>query len=243
MSVALDALAFALRSGAVPVVWRVVAPPTRNGLGTWLRLLRRRYEFFNDWLTNGTPKVTWLAALATPESFLTAVVQTSCRKHGWPLDRTVLQTTVTTFVSIAEVPELPEEGAYVSGLFLEGAGWDVERGCLVPQERKQLHVELPVVHVRFMCPSHGFLSHSKCSRSSRFSLHTGQNALLNSPQIYTVEVNRVKAGRAVPTPVYSTEGRRDAAGKGLIFEVSLPTEVHESLWILQGVALVLNVDD
>ena len=43
-------------------------------------------------------------------------------------------------------------------------------------------------------------------------------------------------------PVYVTQARRDAAGRGLVFEADLATDAHESHWVLQGAALALNVD-
>lgn len=40
-----------------------------------------------------------------------------------------------------------DEGCYVRGLFLEGAGWDVGEGALVRQAPKVLVVELPILQV------------------------------------------------------------------------------------------------
>jgi dynein heavy chain len=42
--------------------------------------------------------------------------------------------------------------------------------------------------------------------------------------------------------VYVTQDRRNAMGKGLVFEADLATDQHVSHWVLQGVALVLNID-
>ena len=38
-------------------------------------------------------------------------------------------------------------GCFVSGLFLEGAGWDVNKGCLIKQRSKQLIQELPILKI------------------------------------------------------------------------------------------------
>jgi dynein heavy chain, axonemal len=42
--------------------------------------------------------------------------------------------------------------------------------------------------------------------------------------------------------VYVTQARRDAMGRGLVFEADLATGEHDSHWVLQGAALVLGVD-
>ena len=42
-----------------------------------------------------TPRVVWLSGLFNPQSFLTAVMQTTARRNDWPLDKTVVLTEVT----------------------------------------------------------------------------------------------------------------------------------------------------
>lgn len=54
------------------------------------------------------PLVMWLAGLHIPESYLTALVQTACRKQGWPLDRSTLYTSVTAFTHEDQVEARPE---------------------------------------------------------------------------------------------------------------------------------------
>lgn len=38
-------------------------------------------------------------------------------------------------------------GCFVSGLYLEGADWDIERGCLVKSKPKVLVVDLPILKI------------------------------------------------------------------------------------------------
>ncbi|KAJ4941359.1 hypothetical protein JOQ06_011242 [Pogonophryne albipinna] len=89
----------------------------------------------------------WLSGLQIPESYLTALVQTACRKNGWPLDLSTLYTEVTQYRSEDEISDKPGQGCYVSGLYLEGADWDMENGCLVKSQPKVLVVELPILKV------------------------------------------------------------------------------------------------
>jgi dynein axonemal heavy chain len=42
------------------------------------------------------------------------------------------------------------------------------------------------------------------------------------------------------TPVYSTPDRNDKTGLGTVFEADLNSDVHESLWALEGVSLILQ---
>jgi dynein heavy chain len=42
--------------------------------------------------------------------------------------------------------------------------------------------------------------------------------------------------------VYVTQARRNAMGVGLVFEADLASDMHPSHCVLQGTALVLNID-
>lgn len=61
-------------------------------------------------------------------------------------------------------------------------------------------------------------------------------------QIIPVEASRLKLAGTFRAPVYVTQARRNAMGVGLVFEADLASEMHASHWVLQGVALVLNID-
>ena len=54
----------------------------------------------------------WLSGLHIPESFLTALVQATCRKNSWPLDKSTLFTTVTHYKSADDVVERSHSGMF-----------------------------------------------------------------------------------------------------------------------------------
>ena len=147
MSAELDKLGSALYNGDLPARWRRLAPATEKPLGSWMQHFLRRHAQYLGWLNEGEPKVMWLSGLHIPESYLTALVQTACRKRGWPLDKSTLYTKVTKFRKAEEVESRPEFGCLVEGLYLEGAAWDFERACLRQQDPKVLVTELPIVQV------------------------------------------------------------------------------------------------
>ena len=80
----------ALAGDLVPPSWARVAWPSLRPLGSWLQNLQQRIGQLSDWTADLTlPKVTWLSGLFNPQSFLTAVMQTTARRNDWPLDKTV----------------------------------------------------------------------------------------------------------------------------------------------------------
>lgn len=72
----------------------------------------------------------WLSGLHIPESYLTALIQTTCRSKGWALDKSRLYTEVTKIHDATLIRKKLEQGCYISGLYLEGARWDMDSNCL-----------------------------------------------------------------------------------------------------------------
>lgn len=69
------------------------------------------------------------------------------RAHkGWALDSVALANEVTKYMK-EDVSAPPQEGVYVHGLFLDGAGWDRRNCRLVEPQAKVLFTPLPVVHL------------------------------------------------------------------------------------------------
>lgn len=61
-------------------------------------------------------------------------------------------------------------------------------------------------------------------------------------QVIPIEANKLKLANTFRAPVYVTQARRNAMGVGLVFDADLASSEHSSHWVLQGVALVLNID-
>lgn len=76
-------------------------------------------------VTEGEPSVMWLSGLHVPESYLTALVQATCRKNSWPLDRSTLFTQVTKFQDADEVTERAGQGTV-------SPSWTHSLSCRVP---------------------------------------------------------------------------------------------------------------
>jgi len=89
--------------------------------------------------------VIWLSGLHIPESYLTALVQTTCRSKGWALDKSTLYTVVCTEKDPQKITKRLEHGTYITGLYIEGARWNIERSVLDYQIPKQLVEEMPLV--------------------------------------------------------------------------------------------------
>jgi len=147
MSAELDMIGQALLNGGLPPQWAKLTPSTRKGLAAWITFWLRRQDQYTRWVDEGEPVVMWLSGLSIPETFLAAVVQTTCRRKKWPLDKSTLYTKVTSYLNPDEVTERLEDGCYIIGTYLEGAAWDPIEGCLIKQPPKVLIQEMPVIQI------------------------------------------------------------------------------------------------
>lgn len=80
----------------VPDYWTKLAYPSLLGLQAWMGNLILRQKELEGWVMDFIlPPCVWLAGFFNPQSFLTAIMQTTARKNEWPLDKMCLSVEVT----------------------------------------------------------------------------------------------------------------------------------------------------
>jgi dynein heavy chain len=122
----MENLSKCLSFNKVPGTWESIAYFSRKGLALWYSDLIERTNQLTAWTAElVTPISLCIAYLFNPMSFLTAIMQKTARDQGQSLDDMVLQTNVTTFKGPDEVTAFPESGAFIHGVFLEGAAWEL----------------------------------------------------------------------------------------------------------------------
>ncbi|XP_076621651.1 dynein heavy chain at 89D [Colletes latitarsis] len=147
MDTLLESIATALYNGVLPKEWARLAPDTRKNLAGWMEHFEKRIQQYTDWSGANEPIVLWIAGLHIPETYLAALVQMACRRNDWSLDRSLTYTEVSKYSKPDQIEERPDQGCYVSGLYLEGARWDMEEKCLRRSHPKILVEELPILIV------------------------------------------------------------------------------------------------
>lgn len=98
------------------------------------------------WSNEGTLKVYWLGGFTFPTGFLTALLQCTARRNNIAIDDLSWE-----FIPIAgdEASLLgPKEGAYISGMYLEGARWDMNTMTLADANPMELEAKMPIVHFK-----------------------------------------------------------------------------------------------
>uniref|UniRef100_A0A4X1URR4 Dynein axonemal heavy chain 17 n=1 Tax=Sus scrofa TaxID=9823 RepID=A0A4X1URR4_PIG len=144
----MEDLATALFYDTVPDTWVARAYPSMMGLAAWYADLLLRIRELEAWTTDFVlPTAVWLAGFFNPQSFLTAIMQSMARKNEWPLDKMCLAVEVTK-KNREDMTAPPREGAYVYGLFMEGARWDTQTGAIAEARLKELTPAVPVVFIK-----------------------------------------------------------------------------------------------
>ncbi|XP_066487525.1 dynein axonemal heavy chain 11 [Tiliqua scincoides] len=147
-SPAMEALQSSLFYELVPDAWTKLAYPSTYSLAQWFNDLLIRCRELDTWTQDLVlPAVVWLPGFFNPQSFLTAIMQSMARKNNWSLDKMCLTTDVTKKTR-EDYGHPPREGAYVFGLFMEGARWDIQAGVIVEARLKDLTSVMPVIFVR-----------------------------------------------------------------------------------------------
>uniref|UniRef100_A0A3Q2SZQ2 Dynein axonemal heavy chain 9 n=1 Tax=Fundulus heteroclitus TaxID=8078 RepID=A0A3Q2SZQ2_FUNHE len=132
----------------VPDSWSKRAYPSMSSLALWFTDLLARIKELEAWSSDFIlPSAVWLAGFFNPQSFLTAIMQAMARRNEWPLDSMGLQCDVTK-KSREDFSSPPREGAYIHGLFMEGARWDPQTGLIVDARLKELTPAMPVIFIR-----------------------------------------------------------------------------------------------
>ncbi|CAG9581710.1 unnamed protein product [Danaus chrysippus] len=149
----MEELENALFLDQVPAIWANRAYPSLLGLSAWFVDLLLRLRELETWATDFVlPMSVWLGGFFNPQSLLTAIMQSTARRYELPLDKMCLQCDVTKKMkedfTIADTRCAPRDGAYVHGLFMEGARWDVHAGIIMDSRLKDLFPPMPVINVR-----------------------------------------------------------------------------------------------
>jgi len=146
MSADLDAMGTAVFNQFVPGMWEEKAYPSLKPLAAWVQDLVDRLDFFSTWVDKGLPSVYWISGFFFPQAFMTGTLQNYARKHNYPIDECEMEYKFRDEEK-EQLNKKPEDGAYIYGLFTEGARWSKEAHGLEDPIPKELFSTMPIIHL------------------------------------------------------------------------------------------------
>jgi dynein heavy chain len=231
MSGDLEAMGNSMVIGKVPAMWMRVAYPSLKSLGGWVKDFLERLEFLRDWFNLKTsPPRYWVSGFFFTQAFITGTLQNFARKYKIPIDQCNFDFAVLTpaqekksFVTKAE------DGAFIWGLFMDGARWNVEEHCIDESLPRVLFVPMPCFHLWPKAKKD--IEEIK----GRLELYTGSP--FGTAHVYSC-------------PVYKTSERRGVLlttghSTNFVMWMRIPmASRHEQIhWIKRGVAMLTMLDD
>ncbi|CAD2220775.1 AAA+ lid domain/P-loop containing dynein motor region D4/Microtubule-binding stalk of dynein motor/ATP-binding dynein motor region/Dynein heavy chain region D6 P-loop domain/Dynein heavy chain AAA lid domain/Dynein heavy chain C-terminal domain containing protein, putative [Angomonas deanei] len=145
MSDELESIFDALLLGRVPDLWQSAYPSVKP-LAGWSLDLVQRVDQLKQW-GQRPPTVFWLSGFTYPTGFLKSLQQQQSRHDKVSIDQYGWEFTVLPSDERAIVAR-PRKGAYIRGIYLEGAGWDPESNTLTEPKPMELMVNMPVIHFK-----------------------------------------------------------------------------------------------
>ena len=122
--------------------------------------------------------------------------------------------------------------------------WPLDKSSLFTTVTKLTSLDEPPEKLEFGCYVSGLFLEGATWDTARdclaFSNKKELITQLPLVQIVPAEASRIKLRGQFKAPVYVTTARTNAAGRGLVFSADLSSTEHESLWVLQGTAVILN---
>jgi dynein heavy chain len=145
----LDDMFNALLNNQKPTIWDKggIGYPSLKPLSSWYEDMILRVEFFRDWIESGIPDAYWISSFYFPQGFLTSVLQGYSRKNVIPVDVLSFEFQLEDTDDPEDLEGAPEEGIYIHGIFMDGAGWDYDDMVITDQEFGVMYIKAPIIHM------------------------------------------------------------------------------------------------
>jgi len=223
MSTELEEVYNSVLLGKIPEQWRVKSYPSLKALGGYINDLKVRLQFFKDWVEVAPPLVYWISGFFFTQSFLTGALQNYARKKGIEIDALNFE-----FEFFYEDPtdysleimdrtkcklKEPEDGVYITGLYLEGCRWDFDQNILEESRPKILFSKAPIIWLK--------------------PQKSAPNEENDSGRLYSCPVYKTSERRGV----------LDSTGHSTnyIMDIKMPSLEKPEHWVKRGVAMICQL--
>ncbi|KAL3669840.1 hypothetical protein V7S43_005217 [Phytophthora oleae] len=277
MSVTVEQTLHSIALHQVPADWVAsdAHSATTEYLPQWVENLLFRWDFLQNWVEHGRVhgNVFPLSLFSFPQGLFTAILQRYARKHGIPIHYLDFKFRVLgdSESSLFMTPDAADsqiqndladvsDGAYLTGLVLEGAQWNRDLGCLCSSRAGVMQQSMPLIQVlpeqnpTLITASMAIESDKSAPNVSSRGANVTDTAAGVKRSVLREDTNGKNslqlsdASAAIALNVYSCPVYRTAMRKGtlsttgtstnLVLAMELPCQGDPDYFILNGTALV-----
>ncbi|XP_055639411.1 dynein axonemal heavy chain 2-like isoform X2 [Toxorhynchites rutilus septentrionalis] len=174
-----------IQRNQIPQAW--ICYPTNKFLSDWIIDLRHRIENFRKWTETGQlPTDIMLGLFIKPRLFMHSVLKLFAEVNDVPLAE--LTWAVSVFPTMKPMVRLPITKGFIGrGIYLENAGWDLEKQCLRQAQILEIHCPMPPIAFKpmkrnevdeednYFCPCYYSVCRSEEALIFGVSLNTGDD--------------------------------------------------------------------
>eukprot|EP00929_Paragymnodinium_shiwhaense_P087551 TRINITY_DN476_c0_g7_i1.p1 TRINITY_DN476_c0_g7~~TRINITY_DN476_c0_g7_i1.p1 ORF type:complete len:2666 (-),score=827.08 TRINITY_DN476_c0_g7_i1:96-7328(-) len=139
----LEQVADGCLTNKIPTPWLSVSYPSLKPFVSYVEDFLLRMKFMSSWVKEGIPSIFWFSSFFFQQAFLTGVLQNFARSQKIAIDRVMWNYEVQE--KDFQTDESPSNGAYINGLFMNGARWDHENMVIMDSYPKVLWEDMSVV--------------------------------------------------------------------------------------------------
>jgi len=170
---------------------------------------------------------------------LTGIKQNFARKHVHPIDKVNFTFKVLKYED--KIDQEPENGCYIKGLFLEGAGWNNSDSILEDSHQKVLFLEMPIMYFLPVMVEEKSLENVPEKRKRNDDSDDDESSEEDDEEKKEKEV-------LYECPVYKTSARAGTLSTtghstNYILTTTLPSKEKTEVWVKRSVALLSQLDD
>ena len=220
--------------------WEAFAWPSKRTLRGWYKDIILRIKQLADWQESlQRPKAVWIPGLFNPMAFVTAVMQATGRVRGLALDTMTCETHPTVMTDTSNCLSHPEDGAYIHGLFIEGARWGACSALVNEDDEDEEDEEDDLYEVSGVkCGGH--LCDSKLKELLPRMPVMYLKAVPTQANWMATEVGYIRLNPYIyECPIYSTTFR----GNTYIAMATLKCVDPQEKWVLAAAALIMQEDE
>jgi dynein heavy chain len=131
----------------IPPTWEEAGYPCLKPLSSWIEDFLCRISFMGKWLTDGPRPTYWLPGFFFPQGFMTSVKQTYSREYKIAVDTLRIGCEMTAKEQ-HEITSPPAIGAYIYGLYMEGARFDRNTMSVEESLPRKLLDDIPCIWLK-----------------------------------------------------------------------------------------------